>query len=389
MIKKRLLILGIRGIPASHGGFETFAERLAKFLVGKGWEVVVYCQKTSKPGVAEDAKPRRRFWQGIELVEIAVPKDNALNSIVFDFKATLHSLKEQNSLYLVLGYNTAIFSLLYFLKRKLVFTNMDGLEWHRSKWNWLEKAWLYLNEKSAVKFSEHLIADHPQIKKHYIDGGVTGDKVTVIPYCSHPVEDADAFQLEQFGLTPNGYAIVIARPEPENSILEVVRAFSRQPRGYKLVILGRYKPQENPYHREVLEAASSEVCFLGAIFDADIVQSLRYYSRLYIHGHTVGGTNPSLVEALAAGMPVLAHFNRFNYWVAGPDAQYFYDETNLLSLFTELLDDPAALQAMREASKRRFRAEFADDCDVKDHEKLFLRYVSASVPSRSLQTLEL
>lgn len=375
MIKKRLLILGIRGIPASHGGFETFAERLAKFLVNKGWEVVVYCQKTAKSGEQKRANYQRQMWEGIELVHIPVPKDNALCSILFDFKATLHSLKERDSLILVLGYNTAIFSCLYALKGKTIFTNMDGLEWHRSKWNWLEKAWLYLNEKSAVRFSQHLIADHPQIKKHYIDRGVEGDKVTVIPYCSHLVQGGDVNLLDQYGLTRNGYAIVIARPEPENSILEIVRSFSAKVRGYKLVVLGRYAPQSNPYHRQVLAAASDEVCFLGAIFDADIVQALRYYARLYIHGHTVGGTNPSLVEALAAGMPVLAHFNRFNYWVAGPDAQYFYDEGHIGVALDEILDSPALLQAMRESSAKRFQAEFSDDYDVKDHEKLFLQYV--------------
>ena len=378
MIKKRLLILGIRGIPASHGGFETFAERLAKFLVGRGWEVVVYCQKTTKPSKGGKPAVKRRFWQGIELVEIPVAKDNALNSILFDFKATLHSLKEKDSLYMVLGYNTAVFSFLYYLKKKLVFTNMDGLEWHRSKWNWLEKLWLFLNEKAAVNFSQHLIADHPQIKKHYIDNGVPGRKVTVIPYCSHPVTSANLSLLEQYDLQQNRYSIIIARPEPENSILEIVRAFSQKRRGYKLVILGRYQPQTNPYHREVLEAASDEVCFLGAIFDTEIVQALRYYARLYIHGHTVGGTNPSLVEALAAGMPILAHFNRFNHWVAGPDAEYFYDEGNLATQFDSILNDPIALKNMRGASMKQFEACFADDCDVKDHEKLFLDFVTES-----------
>ena len=90
------------------------------------------------------------------------------------------------------------------------------------------------------------------------------------------------------------------------------------------------------------------------------------------------------VEALAAGMPVLAHFNRFNYWVAGPDAEYFYDESHICTIFDEVLDDPAMLQTMREASKKRFQSEFADDFDVKDHEKLFLKYVSPNqrtVPS--------
>ena len=254
-------------------------------------------------------------------------------------------------------------------------TNMDGLEWHRSKWNWLEKAWLYLNEKFAVRFSNHLIADHPQIRRYYLDNGVPSEKIAVIPYCSSPVTNANFKVLDQYNLVQGQYAILIARPEPENSILEIVKAFSFRKRGCKLVILGCYDPQANPYHQKVLSAASDEVVFLGAIFDTERIQALRYYARLYVHGHTVGGTNPSLVEALAAGMPVLAHFNRFNYWVAGPDAQYFYDCEHMCSILDNVLDNPTMLKKMRQASMIRFQAVFANDNDLKAHEKLFLNYI--------------
>lgn len=364
----KLQILGTRGIPGNHGGFETFAERLALYLTNQGWDVVVYCQSIGTPA-------SEKTWKGITLIEIPVPKDNAFWSIIFDLKATFHSLREEGII-LVLGYNTAVFSLFYYLFKRVVVTNMDGMEWWRRKWNVFQKTWLFLNERCAIWFSTHLIADHPQIKMHFLDNGVPGYKISDIPYCSEAVRHAQVDYLSQYELTRNQYALVIARPEPENSILEIVTAFSQNSRGYKLVVLGKYLPDENPYHQEVLEAASDEVVFIGAIYDASIVQALRYYARLYIHGHTVGGTNPSLVEAMAADMPILAHYNRFNYWVAGSDAQYFYDQEDCYQQLEKILDSNNEISEMKKASSKRFRKLFSDNQDVKAYEELLCSYVN-------------
>lgn len=381
MGKHKLLILGTRGIPGNYGGFETFAERLALHLNQNDWDVTVYCQ-----GLGTQ-RPSTSMWRGIRLVNIPVPKDGAFWSIVFDFKATLHALREQGAV-LVLGYNTAIFSVLYYIQKRTVITNMDGMEWWRRKWNWFQKAWLYLNERCAIWFSTHLIADHPQIKMHFLENGVSGRRISSIPYCSAPVHDASIDYLQNYGLEHDRYVLVIARPEPENSILEVVAAFSKYPRGYKLVVLGKYAPHLNPYHKEVIAAASDEVLFPGAIYDTEIVQALRYYARLYIHGHTVGGTNPSLIEAMAAGMPVLAHYNRFNFWVAGSDAQYFYDQDDCCLQLDKILDSDSEIRAMRQASLVRYRKLFSDNQDVKAYEQLVLDLLPTAKETEALPTHE-
>ena len=116
---------------------------------------------------------------------------------------------------------------------------------------------------------------------------------------------------------------LIARSIPENSILELVTGFSARRRNHKLVVLGMYEPDVDPYHRQVLDAASDEVVFLGPLYDKASVQALRYHSSAYLHGHTVGGTNPSLIEAMAAGNPVIAHDNPYNRWVAGAGGAVF------------------------------------------------------------------
>jgi glycosyltransferase involved in cell wall biosynthesis len=375
MKKHKLLILGTRGIPGSHGGFETFAERLALYLAKKGWRVTVYCQSYGD-------KLSYSIWQGINLVHIPVPKDNSLCSILFDFKAASHAVK-QEGLILTLGYNTAVFSLLYRLRNRVNLTNMDGMEWWRKKWNALEKSWLYLNERCAVWFSNYLIADHPQIKRYLRTEVKTAKPIAVIPYSAEVVTKADKTLLKKYNLVPQQYALVIARPEPENSILEIVSAFSQKRRNIPLVVLGKYWPQEVSYHQKVLASASDEVIFVGGIYDHEVVKALRYYTSLYVHGHQVGGTNPSLIEAMSSGSPVLAHNNPFNSWVAGEGAVYFQDVADCDEKLTQLLDDPSKLQAMKQSSLARYRAEFADDQDLKAHEELFLSIIE---PKNSIST---
>jgi glycosyltransferase involved in cell wall biosynthesis len=248
---------------------------------------------------------------------------------------------------------------------------MDGVEWSRKKWNLVERIWLYVNEKLGAWFGNHLIADHPEIKKRLVRFAPE-DKITVIPYSADMVDLADVDHLVPFGLEKNNYVILVARPEPENSILEVVRAYCRIPRGVPLVVLGEYTSYSSRYQKQVLEAGSDEVVFFGAIYDRSIVKSLRYFARFYIHGHTVGGTNPSLVEALGSGSAVLAHDNKFNRWVAGEGALYFSTEEVCAGKIELLLRDNNLIAQLREQSRCQFANNFTWDKVYPAYEKILL-----------------
>jgi glycosyltransferase involved in cell wall biosynthesis len=192
------------------------------------------------------------------------------------------------------------------------------------------------------------------------------------------VVSADIASLGAYNIEPGNFAVIIARPEPENSFLEMVRAFSCKPRGHKLVVLGNFVPDRNVYHRQVMSVASDEVIFPGAIYEADVVNALRFYSRFYLHGHRVGGTNPSLVEALGAGCAVIAHDNHFNRWVAGPEAAYFKDEAECSELFDRLLVDDAAVLRMKSASRARFQERFTWDQVLREYGELLSRWYPES-----------
>jgi len=363
--KMKIRILGIRGIPAQHGGFETFAQYLAFFLLNHGWQVTVYCQEEGEGDTYSDD------WKGIKLIHVPVRFSGSKGSIVFDWQTTKDAAKSKE-LVLTLGYNTAIFCLLYRIKKVKNIINMDGIEWKRQKWSLLARTWFYINDWCGCLLGNHLVADHPEISKH-LQSRVSKDKITVIPYGADLIEKGDASVLEKDGLIQKKYSIIIARLEPENSILEIIKAFSEKKRNHTLVVLGNFTPDESEYHRNILEAASNEVKFLGAIYDNKIVQSLRYFAAMYIHGHRVGGTNPSLVEALGAGNPVLAHDNKFNRWVAGPASCYFNDVHECSQLLDKLLNDSSQRDAMHLASLSRYKEEFTWEKVLTAYEKLFIR----------------
>jgi glycosyltransferase involved in cell wall biosynthesis len=362
----KIQILGTRGIPAQHGGFETFTEHFAIYLQQKGWQVTVYCQENTEREIYEDE------WCGIHRVHIPVSQIGAKGTVIFDWKSTLHATQRKVPV-LTLGYNTAIFCVFYRMKGIKNVINMDGVEWRRGKWSPIERAWLYINEKLGAWFGNHLIADHPEIMNH-LSHFVSRNKITVIPYSADLLDTADAGILNRYGIEPYKYSILIARPEPENSILEIVRAYSRKKRGFPLVILGNYSPDQSEYQRQVMNAAAEEIKFVGALYEKHLVQALRFYARLYIHGHTVGGTNPSLVEALGAGSPVLSHDNKFNRWVAGEGAHFFLSEESCAAKLDILLNNDEELHSMREHSRNQILKNFTWDRVHTAYEELLLRF---------------
>ena len=378
-MKKRhsLIIFGTRGIPAAHGGFETFAQHLALFLAGRGWHVVVYCQKETR---VVTQRVTTDLWHGIERRHISVASTGPRATLEFDW----HCVRDAATvpgICLVLGYNGAVFlPWLRLLRRKIV-TNMDGIEWRRKKWGFLARAWLWTNEWIAAWTSHRLVADHPAIAEH-LSTRRNASAISMIPYGGTPADESDA-PVRAMGLEPGRYLIVIARIEPDNNIHTIVEAFSRRRRDAKLLVVGALH-KTNPYHCKVQAAASDEVVFPGAIYEASVVASLRRHARAYVHGHTVGGTNPSLVEALWAGNAVIAHDNRFNRWTAGDAGWFFTDADGCDRLIARALTDDDMVARASQAALRHAAAHFewTDILEAYEHEALALVETSARTGER-------
>jgi len=359
-----LNILGTRGVPAAHGGFETFAQRLALFLIRQGYSVTVYCQ-TDGPA---DLKGREDYWNGVHRVHFGTRRSGAAGTMEFDLACVRHVLKRPG-VDLVLGYNTAIFNVLQRLKGRKVFMNMDGIEWKRRKWSAPAKLWLLLNEIIGANLSTTPIADHPEIGRHVARR--TFKVPAVIPYGSDVVRRVGQGPVRELGLRSGQYFVSIARLEPENSMLEMIEAFLESGTRMDLVVLGRCDP-DNAYHRKLRQMGRGRVRFVGGIYEDHRVKALRYHARAYLHGHQVGGTNPSLVEALGAGSAVIAHDNRFNRWTAGEGQKYFATMRACRDHIQRLAIDDIALFAAKSAARKRHAEAFQWDDVLGQYQSLLM-----------------
>jgi glycosyltransferase involved in cell wall biosynthesis len=368
---RTISILGSRGVPAGHGGFETLAEHLSLYLAGRGWATTVYCQVEGAGPLSEDA------WRGVRRILVPTRSPGATGTVVFDWRSTIHAAREPG-IALVLGYNTAAFAPILRAAGRRVVINMDGIEWQRAKWSPMQRLWLRLNERVGTRVAHDLIADHPEILRH-LERHADAARITTIPYGARRIAAAPLEPVAALGLAPSGYLLVVARLEPENSILEIVRAFSARRRGLALAVVGPLDAATNAYHRSVAAAAGAEVRFLGPVYDQEALGALRFHALAYLHGHTVGGTNPSLVEAMGARNAVIAHDNRFNRWVAGDAARYFRDEAGLDAEIAAVSSSPEVREALRAGIAARFEAAFTWSAILAQYEQLLARPAS-SVP---------
>jgi glycosyltransferase involved in cell wall biosynthesis len=364
----RVSILGIRGLPAEHGGFETFAERLAPYLVKQGWQVTVYCQGQGRTDITEDN------WNGIRRVTIFVSGDGPASSMKFDWLCILHAAREK-PVCLTLGYNTALFCFWLRIRGVSNLINMDGMEWKRAKWSKLARLWFWINDWAGCLLGDALIADHPMISDH-LATRVDRKKITMIPYGADELFGLKPALPDKLGLVAGKYFTLIARAEPENSILEIVKGFSSKKRGVNLVVLGNYH-EESAYHRSVKSTASAEVIFLGAIYDKAVVRALRANCLGYFHGHRVGGTNPSLVEALGAGNVIIAHDNAFNRWVSGASAYFFRDPSDVSNAIDDILANAEQASDRAAASLERFQKSFRWEPILNMYDQLLRKFLKA------------
>ena len=327
--------MGTRGIPANHGGFEACVENIAPFLVSQNIEVHVFRQIDDKAKI-------KSFYKGVKLVNIVTTVKGTLGTLIFDIISTAYTIKnyKRNDLILTFGYPTAF--LFPFLK-VFGFTNivnMDGVEWKRRQFGLTGKIWYWLNEKIAVLTADVLIADHAKIKDHLQKINLLKKPIYTVAYSASDIRKVD-IEIDQITSKLMGivslrkYMLVMARLEPDNQILEIVKTFSARRRAFNLIVAGRLDLKKNKYHKLLLASASDQVHFVGGIYGSFDKIYLRNNASAYIHGHTVGGTNPSLVEALGSKSIIIAHSNDFNRGVAAEGALYFSNQDELNSMLSE------------------------------------------------------
>ena len=306
-------IVGTRGIPNQYGGFEQFIEFVAPELAKRGHEVFVYNSSLHPYKEAQ--------YKGVHIIPKYDPENKigTAGQFIYDFNCIIDSRKRKYDVILQLGYTSSSVWTFLYPSTSLLVTNMDGLEWKRSKYSKPVQFFLKYAERWAARHSDALIADSRGIQEYLQEKYKRPS--AFIAYGAIPFNDADESVPAQYSLEKYNYNMLIARMEPENNIETIIKGHLQSSKKTVLAIVGG---TGNKYGKKLKGAYESEwIRFLGPVYDMVRLNSLRYFSQLYFHGHSVGGTNPSLLEAMASGALIVAHDNVFNRSVLASDAFYF------------------------------------------------------------------
>ena len=317
----KIAILGTRGIPNYHGGFEQFAEFFSIFLHNKGIDIYVYCSSIHPY--------KENTYKGVKLIVCRDYEDKIgpAGQFLYDLNCILDARKRNFDIILQLGYTSSSIWSFLFPNNAIIVTNMDGLEWKRTKYNSIVQKFLMFAEKWAVNYSHYLISDSIGIQE-YISKKYNRSS-EFIAYGATIFDNPDVEIIKKIIAIPYSFDLLIARMEPENNVETIIKGYLKKDAGRKLLLVGNFNGTKFGQYLYQKYSVNDSIVFLGPIYEMEVLDNLRYYSNLYFHGHSVGGTNPSLLEAMACNCCIVAHNNVFNKSILNDDAFYFKDDDQL------------------------------------------------------------
>ncbi|WP_285650471.1 DUF1972 domain-containing protein [Allomuricauda sp. NBRC 101325] len=319
----KLAIIGTRGIPNHHGGFEQFAEYFSVYTAEKGHEVIVY---------NSNLHPYKKCsYKGVQIIHCKDPENKlgTAGQFIYDLNCILDVRSRNVDVILQLGYTSSSIWGWLLPKTPIIVTNMDGLEWKRSKYSKYVRKFLKFAEKLAINTSDFLISDSIGIQNYLTEkyGAIS----EFIPYGADLFLEPMEQIILEYGQIPFGYNMLIARLEPENNIEVILDGVAKSKDVTPFLVIGKHETKYGEYLKNKF-SDNVNINFLGGIYNQNHLDNLRYYSNLYFHGHSVGGTNPSLLEAMASNAFIIANDNIFNKSILGGDAYYFKSSDEVASL---------------------------------------------------------
>ena len=355
----RIALLGTRGIPASYGGFETFAEELSVRLVARGHQVLVYCRQ-------KHAEPR---YRGVDLIYAPTIRHKYLETLAHTFFSTLDLIFRSPDVALYCNGANAIFTILPRLFGIPVALNVDGIERNREKWNRYARAWYKMSERLSTIFPTRFVSDAEVIRRYYLER--YGKDSIFIPYGADSERAQTQDALRRLGLEAGRYFLYVSRMEPENHALEVRQAFEKVDTPFRLALIGD-APYANEYIRRVKDTLDPRITIPGSIYGTGY-QELGSWCFAYIQATEVGGTHPALIEAMARGCLILYLATPENVEVCG-DCGLAYNDTEALTarMREVLLMSVAEQNRLRERAKARATQRYSWDAVTTQYETLFM-----------------
>ncbi|PRB17243.1 DUF1972 domain-containing protein [Microbacterium sp. MYb62] len=346
----RIALIGTRGIPAAYGGFETAVEEVGRRLVERGHRVLVY---------GRDAGTSGDEYLGMRRVTLPAVRQKALETLSHTALSTAHAVtKARPDAAFVFNAANSPFLPVLRARRIPVALHMDGLEWRRSKWGGRGKAYYRWAEEFGVRTADAIIADAPGISDYYRHQFDVPSEL--IRYGAPLLDQAPADGIRALGLEPGGYHLVVARFEPENHVREIVEGYAASSATKPLVVVGS-APYAAEYTAAIdaLATADERIRLLGGVYDQDLLDALYHHAFTYLHGHSVGGTNPSLLRAMGAGTAVIAFDVTFNREVLDEQGWYFADPALVTSALEATESDPHAVDAVARTLRSRAAEAFS------------------------------
>ena len=369
-------MVGTRGVPAQYGGFETAVEEIGRRLVERGHQVTVYCRS----GEADDLPTHL----GMERVELPAIRRKSLETLSHTLLSAIDVWRRPryDAIFLFNCANALSLPLLR-RRRTRVAVHVDGIESRRAKWGRVGHRYYRLAEALSARWADALIADSWWIGNYYSDE--FGATTEMIAYGAPVLDSLDDRQLGEYGLEPGRYHLVVARFEPENNVDMIVRGYSRSGATLPLIIVGG-APYARGYIAGIHEDAASDhrVRMIGPVWDQETLGRLYHHAATYVHGHSVGGTNPSLLRAMGSGTAVVAYDVVFAREVAGDAARYFVDEASLARLIEDAEADPAGTRARGTRGKNRVKSEYRWDDVARRYEDLARRLAEGASRRREV-----
>lgn len=348
----KLAMLGTRGVPAAYGGFETAVEEIGTRLVARGHSVTVYTR---------GSQHREKRYRGMDIVHLPALPQKQIETLSHTGLSVLHLItrRRPDAAFVFNAANSPFLPLLR-MRGIPVALHMDGLEWRRSKWGARGRAYYRWAEQFGVRNGDALIADAPGIADYYLHQFEVPTEM--IRYGAPILRTSPGRDLSEFGVTPGGYHLVVARFEPENHVLEIVEGYHRSSAVLPLLVVG-----SAPYSAEYTERiqtiadADSRIRLLGGVYDQDLLDTLYADAVTYVHGHSVGGTNPSLLRAMGAGTAVIAWDVTFNREVLNNQGWFFDSAADVADAIEQAETMPRMTAVLGEGARDRAEDAFRWD----------------------------
>lgn len=373
----RIALLGTRGIPASYGGFETFAEHLSTRLVARGHEVTVYCR-------AHYVSPRQLEYHGVRLKVLPTIRHKYFDTVVHTFISAVHAVSGRYDAALICNCANAAFSPILRLTGTPVAINVDGLEHKRKKWGWLGQHYYRFAEYLSTLLPNEMVTDARVIQEYYLACHNTPS--TMIAYGSEVERRPDRASVRNWRVEPNRYVLYVSRLEPENNAHLVIEAFKKVRTAYRLLIVGD-APYAEQYIKSLKARARGDkrIIFTGFVFGQDY-RALQQNAYCYVHATEVGGTHPALLEAMGYGNCVLTLATPENLEVVAEAGVPYIDEFDLAEKLQRVLRDGSLVQAYRNRAQQRVQAHYDWETVVDQYENLFARMSGRTISSTLHET---